>query len=178
MDNGGEFKGAVLLLCRDRNINTITGRAYHPQSQGSIEQANKTFKSKLRAIQMETGTKKWAHLLSKIAKIMNSSTSFVLPRGVTLNEVQFGRASPKLPQLLERKKRRIIHQAETINRAYDNSILSKSSIDESSEEEPEEEIEEEEELSELHQLVRANQDLYNQCIIKSKKGVIIKYWEG
>ena len=109
MDNGGEFKGAVLLLCKDRNINTITGRAYYPQSQGSIEQANKTFKSKLRAIQIETRIKKQAYLLSKITKIINSSISFVLPQGVTLNEVWFGRASPKFPQLLERKKRRIVY---------------------------------------------------------------------
>jgi hypothetical protein len=41
-----------------QNINIIRGRARHPLSQGSIKQGNKSFKAKLRAVQMETGSKK------------------------------------------------------------------------------------------------------------------------
>jgi len=36
-DNGGEFKGEVIEVCTKRGIKLVRGRAYHPQSQGSIE---------------------------------------------------------------------------------------------------------------------------------------------
>jgi len=45
-DNGSEFKGDVddLLARRNPPIKTIRGRAYHPQTQGSIEKANDIFR--------------------------------------------------------------------------------------------------------------------------------------
>ena len=79
MDNGREFKGSVLELCKTRNIQPITGRAYYPQTQGSIEQANKTFKNRLRVLQMELGIKGWVELLPRIARIINTSTNRALP---------------------------------------------------------------------------------------------------
>ena len=56
-DNRTEFKGAVKLLCEARGTRIVNGRAYHPQSQGSIEVANKIFKARLRATQQDTGIK-------------------------------------------------------------------------------------------------------------------------
>ena len=56
-DNGTKFKGAVLALCLSRGTRVVNGRAYYPQSQGSIKVANKIFKARLRAAQRDTGIK-------------------------------------------------------------------------------------------------------------------------
>jgi IS30 family transposase len=49
-DNGSEFKNsAVQTLCNEWNDSHIHGRAYHPQSQGSVERANGLAKAKLQA---------------------------------------------------------------------------------------------------------------------------------
>jgi hypothetical protein len=57
-DNSREFKKKIIAFYKARNINIIRGRACYPQSQGSIKQANKFFKAKLRAVQIKTSTKK------------------------------------------------------------------------------------------------------------------------
>jgi hypothetical protein len=44
-DNSTEFKGAVIALCKARGAKIINGRAYYPESQGSIEVINKIFKA-------------------------------------------------------------------------------------------------------------------------------------
>jgi IS30 family transposase len=54
-NNGGEFKGKVIEVCKKRGIKIVWGRAYYPQSQGSIEIANRVFKRRLRAIRIDTG---------------------------------------------------------------------------------------------------------------------------
>jgi ribulose bisphosphate carboxylase small subunit len=54
-DNRGEFKGKVIEVCKQRGIKIIRGRAYHPQSQGSIKIANCIFKRRLRAVRADTG---------------------------------------------------------------------------------------------------------------------------
>ena len=53
-DNGGEFKGKVIEICKQRGIKIIRGRAYYPQSQGSIKIANRIFKRRLRAARADT----------------------------------------------------------------------------------------------------------------------------
>ena len=58
-NNGGEFKGKVIEVCKKRGIKIIRGRAYHPQSQGSIEVANRIFKKRLRAARADTGIQSW-----------------------------------------------------------------------------------------------------------------------
>jgi hypothetical protein len=48
-DNEGEFKERVNEVCKKREIKVVRGQARHPQSQGSIEVANRIFKKRLRA---------------------------------------------------------------------------------------------------------------------------------
>src|SRR5207253_2936897 len=44
-DNGKEFTAKVIReLCARMDISIINGRPYHPQSQGSVESANKHMK--------------------------------------------------------------------------------------------------------------------------------------
>jgi len=71
----------------------INGRPHHPQTQGSVENANKTFKRRLTALQLETGrpASEWVVLLPQLASIINTSPSRALPRGKTPYDVWFGR---------------------------------------------------------------------------------------
>ena len=177
MDNGGEFKGSVLELCKTRNIQPITGRAYYPQTQGSIEQANKTFKNRLRALQMELGIKGWVELLPRIARIINTSTNRALPQGVIPNEVWFGRTDINWPEISERRRKQNTHCTEAVVGAQENSFPSEESEESENDEDEtdKEEVHEAMVLSALHQRVKENQDLYNKRMIKNKGGVIIKY---
>ena len=58
-NNRIKFKGAIKLLCKARGTRIVNGRAYYPQSQGSIEVANKIFKARLQATQQDTSIKRW-----------------------------------------------------------------------------------------------------------------------
>jgi hypothetical protein len=58
-NNGTKFKGAVKLLCKAKGTRIVNKRAYYPQSQGSIEVANKIFKARLQATQQDTSIKRW-----------------------------------------------------------------------------------------------------------------------
>jgi hypothetical protein len=71
----------------------IRGRPYHPQTQGSVERANQTFKRRLRALQRERGfpASHWVELLSELAVIINTTTTRALPSKKTPFEVWFGR---------------------------------------------------------------------------------------
>jgi len=71
----------------------IKGRPYHPQTQGSVERANQTFKRRLRAIQRERGfpASHWVELLLELALIINTTTTRTLPGKKTPFEVWFGR---------------------------------------------------------------------------------------
>jgi hypothetical protein len=93
-DNGGEFKGKVIEVCQKRGIKIIRGRAYHPQSQGSIEVANRIFKKRLRAARADTGIQSWIQLLPLIAWVINTTATGALPKGNTPYEVWFGRKPP------------------------------------------------------------------------------------
>jgi hypothetical protein len=93
-DNGGEFKGEVIEVCKKRGIKIIRGRAYHPQSQGSIEVANRVFKKRLRAARADTGIQSWIQLLPLIAWVINTTATAALPKGNTPYEVWFGRKPP------------------------------------------------------------------------------------
>ena len=90
-DNGPEFKAEVKDLAQNLGIPIIRGRAYHPQSQGSIEIANRTFKRRLAAFQLAKGVTTWVDLLPELAMTINTTTSCALPRNKTPFEVWFGR---------------------------------------------------------------------------------------
>src|SRR5436190_3356384 len=91
--------GAIKLLCAKLNIRIIRGRPYHPQSQGSIEVANRIFKKRLRAAQLGYGHKDWVSLLPEIAFVINTTTSRALPRGKTPFDIWFGRPRRWLHQM-------------------------------------------------------------------------------
>ena len=45
-DQGREFEGAVAALCKKLTIKVVKGRPNHPQSQGKVERAHRSFKKK------------------------------------------------------------------------------------------------------------------------------------
>ena len=67
------------------------GRPYHPQTQGSIEVANRTFKRRLAALQTAKGCPNWVELLPELALTINTTCSSALPRRKTPFEVWFSR---------------------------------------------------------------------------------------
>jgi hypothetical protein len=69
----------------------IRGRAYHPQTQGTVERANRTFKRRLGALQAQKGRSDWVALLPELALVINTTTTRALPRNKTPFEVWFGR---------------------------------------------------------------------------------------
>ena len=46
-DQGREFEEAVAALCKKLSIKVVKGRRYHPQSQGKVEGAHRSFKKKI-----------------------------------------------------------------------------------------------------------------------------------
>ena len=46
-DQGGEFKGAVIEICRKLQIKVIRSSPYHPQSQGKVERSHRALRSKI-----------------------------------------------------------------------------------------------------------------------------------
>ena len=71
----------------------INGRLYHLQTQGSVENANQTFKRRLTALQLETGRSalQWVLLLLQLAIIINTSPNYTLPYRKTPYDVWFAR---------------------------------------------------------------------------------------
>jgi hypothetical protein len=93
-DNGTEFKGDIdeLLTRRSPPIETIRGRAYHPQTQSSIEKANGVFKLRLAALcQKKHLPRTWVPLLLELQEVINTTPSRMLPRHITPFELWFGR---------------------------------------------------------------------------------------
>lgn len=91
-DNGGEFRGATLLLLRQYGIRVINGRARHPQSQGLVEKMNGTFKSKMRAWMLDSGSLNWVRAIPEICLSMNKqrhSTTRISPYQVVFKQQMF-----------------------------------------------------------------------------------------
>ena len=82
-------------LCVGRNVRIVNGRAYHPQTQGAIEQANKVCKVRLRAAQSAVNGDFdpciWAVYLPQVARVINTVRPISLPRGLTPYKAQYGR---------------------------------------------------------------------------------------
>lgn len=77
-----------LLVRRNPPVETIRGRAYHPQTQGSIEKANDVFKLRLAALRQERRLPRaWVPLLLELQEVINTTPSRMLPRHMTPFEV-------------------------------------------------------------------------------------------
>jgi len=72
-DNGKEFKGLLLILAKSFGICVINGRPRNPLTQGLVEQANGTMKTRIRAWMHDNRSTKWASALPKITMAMNRS---------------------------------------------------------------------------------------------------------
>lgn len=104
-DNGGEFKGALLLLLRRHGIRIVNGSPYHPQSQGVVERFNETLRNRLRAWMADNHTTEWANGLIEVQMGMNSEMNQTT--GTTPYELVFNRPSPfKADVWLDRQDRR------------------------------------------------------------------------
>ena len=91
MDNGKEFKGACLILFKRFGIRVIYGRPRRPQTQGGVEQANGTVKTKISSYLAENGTTAWASCLASIMLSMNLQPHESLPKRVTPYVMMFSR---------------------------------------------------------------------------------------
>jgi len=75
-DNGREFTAKVIyeLLGLWKDIHVVNGRPRHPQSQGSVENANKTLKNAISVWMEENSRTDWSVCLPTITcKYSNSS---------------------------------------------------------------------------------------------------------
>jgi len=78
-------------FAKELSIRMIRGWAYYPQTQGTVEVANCTFKKRLGTLQAQKGQSNWVALLPELALVINTTTSRALPRHKTPFEVWFGR---------------------------------------------------------------------------------------
>ncbi|CZR64731.1 uncharacterized protein PAC_14630 [Phialocephala subalpina] len=115
-DNGTEFRGQkprdFEQVCKARGIPIIRGRAYHPDTQGTVEIANRTFKRRLAAVQTATGTRDWVRFLPEIAMIINTTINESLPNSMTPYEAWYGRTSPNWDEYARRQAERRRQEAE------------------------------------------------------------------
>lgn len=58
-DNGGEFKGALLILIQTLGVCVINGNPHKPTTQGLVEQGNNTVKQRLNKWMSDNGTDNW-----------------------------------------------------------------------------------------------------------------------
>ncbi|CZR63431.1 uncharacterized protein PAC_13328 [Phialocephala subalpina] len=76
-NNGTEFKGKKYgdfkSVYQKWGILIINGRGYYPETQGTVEIANRTFKRRLRALQTARSTRHWVEFLPEITIIINTS---------------------------------------------------------------------------------------------------------
>ena len=93
-DNGSSFVGAIFKeLCTQFEIKQVFSTAYHPQSQGGVERANRTIINALRNFVNSKQTD-WDVFISPLTFAMNASDNS--PLGYSAYMLVFGRA-PVLP---------------------------------------------------------------------------------
>jgi hypothetical protein len=89
-------------LCIGRNVRIVNSRAYHPQTQGAIEQTNKVCKARLRAAQSaassEINPQIWKRHLPQVRKVINTTRPFSLPEGITPYKGWYSRPFPVWPE--------------------------------------------------------------------------------
>ena len=89
-DNGTEFKGRVLDVCKEWKMDPPTHSSpYHPQTNGLIERAGSTLKTALDKWAEQFNTREWADGLSRISWQINCNISKATRR--TPYELVFGR---------------------------------------------------------------------------------------
>ena len=86
-DNGREFAGAVLMLCRRLGIKVINGKPRTPRTQGLVEQANGVAKTKIASWITETGNSQRHLALTEVSKQMNRQSHDSLPTKWTPDRV-------------------------------------------------------------------------------------------
>lgn len=62
-DNRSEFKGVCLELVKSFGVRVINGRPRTPRTQGLVEQANGTVKSRINAWKRAHGSSHWSESL-------------------------------------------------------------------------------------------------------------------
>jgi hypothetical protein len=90
-DNGRELKGVLLILLKKYGVKVINGRPHTPSTQGLMEQANGTVKTRLRAWKEDTRIKAWATAVPDILWKINCAIHGAT--GKSHYEVMFGRKS-------------------------------------------------------------------------------------
>lgn len=96
-DNGKEFKGVLIILLKRHGIKLINGQPRNRQTQGLVEQANRTFKTKLWAWKLNNKSTAWVEALPEIALAMNVQTHSAT--GKTRYEIMFNRSARCLDQV-------------------------------------------------------------------------------
>lgn len=72
-DQGREFEGAVAVSCKKLKIKVVKGRPSHPQSQGKVERAHRSFKKKVMhdLLVMGKAGVNWVKSLPDYARSLN-----------------------------------------------------------------------------------------------------------
>jgi hypothetical protein len=80
-------------MAKRHGISIITSYAYHLQTQGSVEKANRIFKTRLSVCQREAGCPPidWVRFLLEIALCVNTTWPSLLPAYITPFDIWFGR---------------------------------------------------------------------------------------
>ena len=91
-DQGGEFKGTVIEICRELQIKVILSSPYHPQSQGKVERSHRALRSKIAYEFFRMGAKGviWVRNLPDYQRILNEDPKEVLGNKTPF-EVYFAR---------------------------------------------------------------------------------------
>ena len=74
-DNGSEFKGVFLELIKSFGVRVINGRSQTPRTQGLVEQANRTVKTRINAWKRTHGSSHWSESLDVSYSIYDSTLS-------------------------------------------------------------------------------------------------------
>ena len=93
-DNGGEFKGCLLIILRRHGVVVVNGNPRKPTTQGLVEQANGTVESRIRGWLEENQTTEWANGLLEIAWSINTTQHSVTK--LCPYQLMFGNRMPYL----------------------------------------------------------------------------------